>query len=222
MKDFKIYEENLMKREDSFCFHCDGCGKCCRKRNDLLLTPFDIFRLRKRLNVDLRHFIDRYCDIYIGSASHFPIVRLKAEEKCCFLRHNMCSVHEVKPAVCALFPLGRTGIYEPNGYSLGYFLQDVSCGDRSEKHTISSWIKNLGEDYEAFCGIRDNLMNDILPFMKSIANEESELQNILQNMVFEIFYNNYDLQQEFLPQFKEHADTLRRFSKDALKILSAD
>ena len=35
--------------DDSFQFHCTECGKCCINREDILLTPRDLFNAAKAL-----------------------------------------------------------------------------------------------------------------------------------------------------------------------------
>ena len=37
--------------DDTFKFHCDQCGKCCTHREDIILSPMDVFRLSRELNI---------------------------------------------------------------------------------------------------------------------------------------------------------------------------
>ena len=37
--------------DDSFQFHCTKCGKCCIDREDILLTPRDLFNAAAALNM---------------------------------------------------------------------------------------------------------------------------------------------------------------------------
>ena len=32
----------LLEREAQFCFACAGCGNCCRGREDIVLSGFDL------------------------------------------------------------------------------------------------------------------------------------------------------------------------------------
>lgn len=70
-------EHNKLTADDPFRFHCTQCGKCCINREDILLTPLDLFRIANELKLSLKEFIDQYCELYIGPDSHFPIIRLK-------------------------------------------------------------------------------------------------------------------------------------------------
>ena len=33
----------IVSSDDTFRFHCTQCGKCCTERDDILLTPRDLF-----------------------------------------------------------------------------------------------------------------------------------------------------------------------------------
>ena len=77
----KTIAENLdswkLGLDDSFQFHCTACGKCCIDREDILLTPRDLYNASKALNMVPAEFVNTYCECYIGQDSRIPIVRLK-------------------------------------------------------------------------------------------------------------------------------------------------
>ena len=63
--------------DEPFRFHCTMCGKCCINREDILLTPRDIYCMAKELQISPEELFKRYCETYIGHDSCIPIVRLK-------------------------------------------------------------------------------------------------------------------------------------------------
>ena len=75
---------------DSFAFQCAGCGGCCRGREDLVLSGYDLYRLSRRLDLPPRITARAFCRSYIGAVSRLPVLRLapvKAEgNNCPFLR----------------------------------------------------------------------------------------------------------------------------------------
>ena len=96
--------------DDPFKFHCTMCGKCCINREDILLTPRDIYNMSKELGMRPGDFFHAYCEYYIGSNSRMPIVRLKPRgsvQRCPLLKDRKCSVYKAKPVVYAMFPIGR-------------------------------------------------------------------------------------------------------------------
>lgn len=42
--------------DDTFRFHCDQCGRCCTQREDIILSPMDIFRISKELKMSPTEF----------------------------------------------------------------------------------------------------------------------------------------------------------------------
>ena len=47
LKEQLGYEE--IGLDDIFVFHCTQCGKCCIHREDILLSPKDLFHIAKKL-----------------------------------------------------------------------------------------------------------------------------------------------------------------------------
>ena len=45
LKEQLGYEE--IGLDDTFTFHCTQCGKCCIHREDILLSPKDLFNIAK-------------------------------------------------------------------------------------------------------------------------------------------------------------------------------
>lgn len=101
---------NTVGLDDTFKFHCTQCGKCCIQRDDIMLSPMDLFRMANELKMSHTEFIHTYCSMHIGATSRMPIIMLRPvgkDNRCPLLKANKCSVHHVKPAVCGMFPLGR-------------------------------------------------------------------------------------------------------------------
>ena len=41
---FQDIESMTVGLDDTFKFHCDQCGKCCTHRDDIILSPMDVYR----------------------------------------------------------------------------------------------------------------------------------------------------------------------------------
>ena len=130
-KNFKLviaeqYEKGelpVLGRKDTFEFACVQCGECCRNRQDILLNPFDIFRLCKGKQMTVSEFFKKYCELYPGESSKLPLAIIKFRPvyefgtdkvigtRCPFLGQkeglHFCRVHNDKPFVCFSYPLGR-------------------------------------------------------------------------------------------------------------------
>ena len=162
--------------DDTFQFHCTRCGMCCLNREDIILSPMDIYKMAKELNLTPSKFFAQYCQTHIGDNSRMPIIRLQPigdEMRCPLLKNHKCSVHKVKPAVCALYPLGRYIALEKGDYSaegvgkseVKYLLQPIECGDNSQTHTVREWLADFDiklED-EAFAQDQPPAFRHMLP-----------------------------------------------------------
>ena len=121
----------LLAAGDRFAFRCAGCGGCCRGREDLVLSGYDLYRLARRLGLPPRITARAFCRSYIGAVSRLPVLRLapvRAEgNNCPFLTGGRCAVHEARPLACALYPLGQEITREGK---VAYYFQNTGCGDR--------------------------------------------------------------------------------------------
>ena len=117
---------------------CKDCSKCCESDmgTTIVLTPFDIYELTRGTG---KSFDDMLVSFHIQLSMIDGIVlpHLKMDEGCKFLTDGRCSVHQFRPGICRLFPLGR--IYEGNDFS--YFIQVHECpvADKEEV-MISDWL----------------------------------------------------------------------------------
>lgn len=155
-----IYDNlNTMKigLDDSFRFHCTQCGKCCINREDIIMTPRDLFRAANALKMSIPAMVHTFCEMYIGNDSRFPLVRLKPTGKdrhCPLLKNNRCSIHQAKPGVCAMYPLGRLTSFPANQsegidfdkLEIQYIFQRPDCGRRSQSHTFREWLASFDID----------------------------------------------------------------------------
>ena len=192
MKERNIprFEQRRLGIDDTFKFHCTMCGKCCINREDILLPPRDLYAMAKELNLTPKEFFDKYCEVYIGSDTRIPVVRLKpvgSVKRCPLLKDRKCSVHQAKPTVCALFPIGRFMLSEKfegklTNQKTGYFFVNPGCGDDSETQTVRDWLNAFGiplEDpfFKVWQDALINLSMEMQRIEKSIAVNRNCNQN---------------------------------------------
>ena len=41
----------LVNLEDTISFNCKRCGKCCSGRTDIIVNPYDVYKIAKTLNI---------------------------------------------------------------------------------------------------------------------------------------------------------------------------
>ena len=122
------------------------------------------------------------------------------DEACTFLNsEGRCSIHDSRPGICRLFPLGR--YYEGNDYK--YFLQVNECHKQNRtKVKISKWIDT--PDYEKY-------KNFILEWHKFISEvgtrcaevEENTAKNYSLTLLKTFYIMPYNYENDFYGQVKE-------------------
>ncbi len=100
--------------DDRFQFRCHpgiACFNECCKNIDILLTPYDILRLKKRLGLSSREFLARHTVMFEMDAHGMPGLKMKTKAgttECQFLTPEGCGVYEDRPAACRYYALGAT------------------------------------------------------------------------------------------------------------------
>ena len=228
---FRDLESMTIGLDDTFKFHCDQCGKCCTHREDIILSPMDIFKMAKELKMTPVEFYHEYCVFNIGEHTRMPIVRLASEGKdthCVLLKNHRCSVHKVKPAVCAMFPLGRYMSFEKEDYNaesidtskVKYLLQPPECGDESETHTVRDWLSGFDiklED-EAFVQWQKAISRFSNKFKELEKKQDMLTMMEIWFVVRVSLYLQYDTSKEFLPQFIYNVENLLKLLDDIPKL----
>lgn len=229
-RDLEKIIDNLDKLkigiDDTFKFHCDQCGKCCIHRDDILLNPKDVFKIAKKFGTDPIEIIKTYCETYIGSDSKMPIVRLLPKgtvQRCPFLKDRKCSIHEVKPTVCATFPLGRIITYsveaaeqkELTPGKVQYIFNNPRCGDDSETHTVREWLSDFDiESEDEFFLKWNKFLTSVGLFMRTAEKRFLEKRlNQIYDMIFGLLYCSYDISKDFMQQFESNKMALEMFLK---------
>jgi Fe-S-cluster containining protein len=146
--------EKRLRQDERFAFRChDGLEcftKCCRNLN-LFLYPYDVLRLKNRLNMSSDQFIGSYVDIVLREGNFFPDVLLRMSENeertCPFLNDSGCTVYTDRPDTCRTFPLEQGILFEgPAGRATDvYFFKppDFCLGQyESQEWTTESWAED--------------------------------------------------------------------------------
>src|SRR5208337_764325 len=83
-----LKDQARMTPDDQFTFHCglhlDCFTKCCCDVS-IVLTPYDILRLKKALRIDSTEFLEQYTLPMFSPEQKFPvmILRMDTETKKC-------------------------------------------------------------------------------------------------------------------------------------------
>jgi uncharacterized protein len=141
-------ESEILTGDSSFQFACHPdlpCfTQCCRDVN-IYLTPYDVLRLRRALNMGSREFLEKHTRQLVTKGSHIPVVQLAMDEQtlsCKLLADNGCLVYGDRPWACRMYPLDladREGQYR-------FMVTRQRCAGLGEKRTVSvqHWLNDQG------------------------------------------------------------------------------
>lgn len=86
-------------------FECQrGCVKCCEREGYVYFTETDLKNAAKHLKMSPKAFEKKY----IYRTTHQRRLRKLGKQQCVFLTPEGCSIHDVKPTQCRLFPFWPT------------------------------------------------------------------------------------------------------------------
>src|SRR5271169_190596 len=117
MLSMKSVEPQQLTADSRFRFKCHkgtGCFTKCCSNIDILLTPYDIIRLKKRLGLTSGEFLERHVMIEIDEKTSHPFIFLKMNEdgqrNCPFVASEGCTIYMDRPANCRYYPLGQASL----------------------------------------------------------------------------------------------------------------
>ena len=203
-----------LNREDTFRFRCTECGKCCKNREDILLSPYDLNRMARHLGIEMGQVIQDYCIWYAGQSSMLPVVTMRMrgpEKRCPFLKGKKCGIHAAKPTVCALFPLGRVG--SENDEQVHYMMQKVDCGAADEEHSVQEWLAGYDlADSEKWFLEWQQVLIPLTKRMHALFSGFSRefIASVAEGLLVTL-YVNYDSKLDFMEQFRMNKEKANQF-----------
>lgn len=185
ISDGRLYSSGDMVRAD--CRDCEGCSECCRGMgSSIILDPMDVWRLQKGIKKGFQALLEEgKIELNMADGMILPNLKMDAEREACpFLdSQGRCSIHDCRPGLCRLFPLGR--YYEENGFR--YFIQIHECRKQDRgKIKIKKWlgIPNL-KAYENYILEWHGFLNQCEDVLETLSEENVR---ILELYVLRRFY----------------------------------
>jgi Fe-S-cluster containining protein len=217
---------------DRFTFSCHKGVECftrCCAALQLVLTPYDILRLKNRLGISSAEFLETHTYTRLDRHPRFPMVLLKmtpqASQACPFLSPDGCTVYEDRPGACRIYPLARAAQkadHEKQAKEKFFVVNEEHCLGFKEDRTwtVESWMCDQGLD-------EYNRMNDrwleIISSPRSLGPKE-EISRKLQ-MFFMVSYNldkfrGFLFGSRFFQLFQIPDGLRNRLEKDDVELMS--
>ena len=212
-----------VRPKDWVPFRCRLCGNCCRNlRGNLMPEQIGAYRLarflRERGEVEyMEDFYTRYTypDMLEGFFPVFLINTVDPDDSCVFLKDGRCSVYEARPRVCRLYPF--TAFPGQRGKAFHFF----QCMDNNSAHfsdgkiLVKDWMyQNFSREDREFLTAESDTLLELGRLLKAMSTDGRK-ENLFQILYYR--YYNYDLDQPFMPQYKENTVELKRILQELLR-----
>jgi uncharacterized protein len=185
-----------LSADSRFSFRCHpgiSCFTACCRGISIMLTPYDIIRLKTRLQMRSDEFLAVYTKPELLEKTDLPVVTLKMlddpEKTCPFVREDGCIVYSDRPSACRYYPLGvATLSYKtPEDSGFYFFIKEPHCRGFEEdaEWTVASWRADQGVDaYDAI----NAEWTDLLVRKRSVP-ANLHLTEKIKNMFFTASYD---------------------------------
>ena len=161
-----------MAPDDRFTFRCGSdldCFKKCCQDVTIVLTPYDVLRLKRALRMDSSEFLEKHTISPDAPGQKFPLVILKMDgesRQCPFLAEQGCGVYTDRPWACRMYPLGAAEPKNPtpDDHAFHFVIREDLCHGHSQVCSVSvrEWIAGQGvEEFEMMgAGFNDLTLHD--------------------------------------------------------------
>jgi Fe-S-cluster containining protein len=221
-----------LNKNSAFSFECHKgvkCfTKCCRGIN-IVLTPYDIIRLKNRIQIPSDEFLTIYTKPELLEKTDLPVVTLKMlddeQESCPFVRDEGCLVYTDRPSSCRYYPLGVASLSHKEGADdegFYFFVHESHCLGFEEKKqwTVEKWRKDQGVDiHDEVNAAWTDLVVHKRSFPKNVMLTEDA-----KKMFFLASYNidkfkDFVFKSTFLKRYDIDSATVEEIKKDEIALL---
>ncbi len=154
--NMRVVEPIKLSQKSRFRFRCHpgiSCFTDCCGKTTIILTPYDILRLKERLRLPSGEFLARYTRREAHDKSGLPMVIMDMERyggRCPFVvSPSGCTVYSDRPATCRYYPIGQGTLITESGVDEFYFyVREEHCRGYEEQAewTVASWREDQGVD----------------------------------------------------------------------------
>ena len=133
-----------------------SCFTACCHNIKIILTPYDILILRKRLNIPAHEFVTLYTEPTYLEKTDMPGVQIKLvgeKNGCPFVTPEGCTVYTDRPSACRYYPVGMADFHEGGTNDATedkffFLVKEPHCKGHEEpkRWTIREWRADQGVD----------------------------------------------------------------------------
>lgn len=229
MKDVEPSHLTLKSQLKFRCHKGVKCfTKCCRNIN-IFLTPYDIVRMKKRLNMTSSEFLDKHTRIDLDPKTSHPFAILKMlddkERSCPFVTPEGCTIYTDRPANCRYYPVGQGALRKdtekgPVNEEFYFLIREAHCLGFEEdvEWTIESWKVDQGVD------VYDEMNREWKDVQLRKPHFGKPLEPAQQSQIYMASYDldtfgKYVLESKFLDVFDIPEEEIQKIRNDEIALM---
>ncbi|MBI5025860.1 MAG: YkgJ family cysteine cluster protein [Nitrospirae bacterium] len=213
-----------------FKFRCHKGIECftkCCSGIDILLTPYDILRIKNRLEISSGEFLEKYTYTHIDEKSSYPFVMLgmldDEKKSCPFVTPEGCTIYADRPVNCRYYPIGQGILKKQEGESIineefYFFVRESHClGFKEDKEwTVEEWRV----DQEASLYDETNREWKAFLLRKNTPQLDDKKQKMFYMASYDIDrFSSYIFESNFLEVFDMDKDEIERIKMDEVELM---
>jgi len=234
MQNMKHVEPVRLTANSRFRFRCHkgiSCFTKCCSNIDIMLTPYDIIRLKNRLGISSGEFLNDYTYVEIEAKSNYPFVYLSMKEEparpCPFVSPDGCTIYDDRPANCRYYAVGQASLRKqddrdsmPYTEEFYFLIKEPHClGFQEDRQlTIAEWREEQGVDIydDMNRGWKDLLFRRNTPGYQL----DEKKQKAFYLACYDIDrFRRFVFESKFLDSFAVDAETVKRIGADETALM---
>ncbi|MCM4168937.1 hypothetical protein KCTC52924_02638 [Arenibacter antarcticus] len=154
-------KDTTKTRDSVFAYQCHACNKCCHGKG-IQVNPYETMRLSSNLGIITTEFRLKYLNGQL-------LKHKQNSNACIFLGENGCTVHEDRPLVCRLYPLGRLRMADGEVSFTELTPHPNSAGEYGTNSTVDSYLST--QEVQPYLDAEQNYMKLIQQMAKSAMSK---------------------------------------------------
>lgn len=213
------------------------CFTACCGGIKIILTPYDILQLTKRLNILAHEFLHKYTQPTYLEKTDMPGVMIKLRDednKCPFVTPEGCTVYTDRPTACRYYPVGMADFHEGGSRDADgnenssqeekffFTVREDHCKgfEEDKEWTIREWRADQGVD------VRDEMNKEWLRLV--MRRKSFGLQATLSEQAKRMFFmastdiatfRKFVFESSFLDTYELDEETIKKIKEDDVELM---
>jgi len=213
------------------------CFTACCGGIKIVLTPYDILQLTKRLEIPAYEFLHKYTQPTYLEKTDMPGVMLKLREednKCPFVTPDGCTVYTDRPSACRYYPVGMADFHEGGSRDADgteqtsqeekffFIVREDHCKgfEEDKEWTIREWRADQGVD------VRDEMNKEWLRLVmrRKSFGQQATLSEQAKRMFFMAStdiatFRKFVFESSFLDTYEIDEETIKKIKEDDVELM---